>query len=153
MRTGLHPELGVSADDGGRPGAGDHYYPMCSRGAAALAVRGRGATVWLAPPLADFPSSFPAGPASGSLELGARRHAGPESQGGFSALWKWDLESGRHLVQVLGLVVGGASPLLGLRPSPELGTGPSSVACGQADRQPPRVGPVLRALVCRPGGD
>lgn len=107
MRTGLHPELGVSADDGWRPGAGDHNYPTCARSVAALAVRGRGgrrvagASFWR-----TFQALFRRGPASRSLELGARRRrAGPESQGGFSALWKRERDSGggsgRHLVQVL----------------------------------------------------
>lgn len=106
MRTGLHPELGVSADDGWRPGAGDHNYPTCARSVAALAVRGRGgrrvgrASFWR-----TFQALIRRARPPGPWDWVRRRRAGPESQGGFSALWKRERDSGggsgRHLVQVL----------------------------------------------------
>lgn len=73
MRTGLHPELGVSADDGRRPGAGDHNCPTCGRSAWRSEDAGPPCDWRLL--LADFPSPLPAGLASGSLELDATTSA------------------------------------------------------------------------------
>lgn len=161
MRSRLHP---VSADARGRFGAGDHSPPSCGRSPPPGQPEGAGLAVGLAPPSGGPSSPSPAGtgllvPVLDPRSWVPRRRAGPESLGGFSALWKWERGLGWRLWEAfgarvwrLGWVGPAHCPLPACRwPSPELGTGLSSAAwAGWITAS--RDKSVLRALIFRPGG-
>lgn len=124
MRTGLHPEFGVSADDGGGLEQVITTTRLVPEALPPWLFEGAGAAVWVAPPSGGLSKPFSAGAGPpGPWNWVRRRRAGPESQGGFSALWKRERDSGggpgRHLVQVLeaggewGLPAAGPPPFPG----------------------------------------